>query len=85
MTFTGVPVSASIEPAWAPNTSGISSCDGERPRRTAMTTMTGSSAATAPLTLIRAVRPATSSIIRTMQPGPAVADPGDELLARPRS
>ena len=31
-----------------------------------MTTTTGSSAATAPLTLIRAVRPATSSIIRTI-------------------
>ena len=66
MTFTGVPVRASIDPAWAPNTSGISSCDGERPSRTAMTTMTGSSAATAPFTLIRAVSPATSSIIRTM-------------------
>ena len=58
-------MSASIEPAWAPNTSGISSCDGDRPRRTAITTTTGSSAATDPLTLISAVRPATSSIIRT--------------------
>ena len=66
MTFTGVPVSASIEPACAPKTSGISSCDGERPSRTPITTITGSSAATAPLTLMSAVRPATSSSIRTI-------------------
>ena len=31
-TFTGVPVSASSEPAWPANTSGISSCDGGRPQ-----------------------------------------------------
>ena len=37
ITFTGVPVSASSEPACAPNASGISSCDGERPSRTAIT------------------------------------------------
>ena len=55
ITFTGVPVSASSEPAWAAKASGISSCDGERPSRTAITTTTGSSAATAPLTLISAV------------------------------
>ena len=55
MTFTGVPVSVSIDPACAPNTSGISSCEGDRPVRTAITTTTGSSAATAPLTLITAV------------------------------
>ena len=65
MTFTGVPVRASIDPAWAPNTSGMSSCDGGRPSRTAMTTTTGSRAATAPFTLMSAVSPATSSIIRT--------------------
>ena len=35
-TLTGVPVSASSEPAWAAKTSGISSCDGDRLSRTAM-------------------------------------------------
>ena len=64
--FTGVPVSASSEPACAPNASGSSSCDGERPSRTAVTATTGSSAATAPLTLISAVTPATSSSISTI-------------------
>ncbi len=42
-----------------------SSCDGERPRRTAVTTATGTSAATEPLTLISIVRTATSSIVST--------------------
>ena len=45
----------SSEPAWAAKASGISSCEGERPSRTAITTTTGTSAATAPLTLISAV------------------------------
>ena len=49
-TFTGVLVSASSEPACAPKASGSSSCDGGRPSRTAITTTTGTSAATAPLT-----------------------------------
>ncbi len=62
MTLTGVPVSVSIEPAWAANASGSSNCDGGRPMRTATTTAIGSSAATAPFTLISAVSPATSSI-----------------------
>ena len=46
-TFTGVPVSASIDPACAENTSGISSCDVGRPNRIAVTTTTGRRAATA--------------------------------------
>ncbi len=63
-TLIGVPVSASMDPAWAPKTSGIRSFDVGMARRVAMTTTTGRSAATAPLTLTIAVRPATSSIIR---------------------
>ena len=43
----------------------MSNCEGERPRRIAITTTTGSSAATAPLTLISAVNTATSDIMRT--------------------
>ena len=61
--MTGVPVKASSEPACAANTSGINSCDGALLSRTAMTTTTGSSAATAPLTLMRAVSKATRSIV----------------------
>ena len=64
-TFTGVPVRASIEPAWAANASGISSCDAGIASRTAMTTITGSRAATAPLTLMSAVTAAQSSIMST--------------------
>ena len=60
MMFTGVPVRASIEPAWAENASGISIWLGASPTRIATTTTTGTSAATAPFTLIRAVRAATS-------------------------
>ena len=62
-TLTGVPVRASIEPACAEKTSGISSCEGARFNRTAITTTTGSNAATAPLTLISAVSRATSSMV----------------------
>ncbi len=65
MMFTGVPVSASMEPACAEKASGISSWLGARPTRTATTTTTGIRAATAPLTLIRAVRTATSRQITT--------------------
>ena len=60
-----MPVSASIEPACAAKTSGISSCEEFRFSRTAMTTTTGSSAATAPLTLISAVSSATRLIVRS--------------------
>ena len=66
ITLTGEPVSASSEPACAPKASGIRSWDGDMRRRTAITATTGSSAATAPLTLISAVSTATSSIIRTI-------------------
>ena len=65
-TFTGVPVSASSDPQCAEKASGMSSCEGARPRRIAITTTTGSSAATAPLTLISAVSTATSDIMRTI-------------------
>ncbi len=57
--LTGVPVRASSEPAWAANASGISRLDGERDSRTATTTAIGSSAATAPLTVMTAARTAT--------------------------
>ena len=60
-----MPVSASNEPACAANTNGISSCEVGRPSRTAVTTTTGNSAATAPLTLISAVSSATTSIVNT--------------------
>ena len=76
-------VSASSDPAWAANTSGMSSCDGGRPRRTAMTTTTGSSAATAPLTLISAVSRATSSIVSTSRRVRLCPARGDQMLARP--
>ena len=33
ITLTGDPVSATSEPAWAPNASGIRSCDGDMRRR----------------------------------------------------
>ena len=65
ITLTGVPVSTSSEPACAAKATGSRSCDGERPSRSANNTVTGRSAATAPLTLISAVNPATSSMVRT--------------------
>ena len=68
MMFTGVPVSASIEPACAENASGMSICDGGAPTRTATTTTTGISAATAPLTLMSAVSTATSRQMVTSRP-----------------
>lgn len=61
--LTGDPVKVSIEPAWAANANGRSSCDVDLPRRTAKTTTIGTSAATAPLTLINAVNAATSNMI----------------------
>ena len=64
-TFTGVPVSANIEPAWAAKARGIRSCDGDSFSRTASTTTIGTSAATAPLTLMSAVSAATRSIVKT--------------------
>ena len=60
-TFTGDPVSTSSEPAWAANASGISSRRGARPERTASRTVIGSSAATAPLGVRIADRPAERS------------------------
>ena len=57
-------VRARSDPAWAENTSGISSCEELRFSLTAVTTTTGSKAATAPLTLISAVSTATSAIVR---------------------
>ena len=63
-TLTGLPVSASSAPAWAPNASGISSCEDGRRTRMAITTTTGTRAATAPLTLMRAVTSAHTTITR---------------------
>jgi hypothetical protein len=62
-TLTGVPVSVSIDPAWAAKTSGIRRREGNWPVRTAVTITTGSSAATAPFTLIKAVSRATMPMI----------------------
>lgn len=72
--LTGVPVRASSDPACAEKASGISIRLGVMPARTATTTTTGISAATAPLTLISAVRTATSrqttssSLLRLVPP-----------------
>ena len=63
--------------------SGSRSCDGARPSRTAITTTTGKSAATEPLTLISAVSPATSSIIRTTTRARGCPRRRDQLLSRP--
>ena len=52
-------------PGMSGKTSGIRSCEGGRFKRTAMTTTTGSRAATAPLTLINAVSRATSRPVST--------------------
>ena len=76
-----VPVSASSEPAWAPNASGSSSCDGDRLTRTAITTTTGTSAATDPLTLISAVSSATSAMVRTISR--VRLSPADAISRRP--
>ena len=65
ITFTGLPVSSSSDPALAANTIGISSRDGFSCCRTATITAIGSSAATAPVRLIIAVRPAASSMVNT--------------------
>ncbi len=64
-TFTGVPVRASWEPACAANAIGSRSCDVACRWRTAVTTTMGSRAATAPFTLMMAVRPAANSIVKT--------------------
>ncbi len=84
ITFTGVPVSTSNEPACAANASGSRSCDGDRPRRTAITTTTGSNAATAPLTLISAVSSADQQHREHDEARPALAGTVDQLLAGPR-
>ena len=54
-----------IDPAWAANASGIINCDDGVRNLTAVTTTTGTSAATAPLTLMNAVSTAHISIIST--------------------
>ena len=84
MMFTGVPVSASIDPACAENASGISICDGDRAARVATTTTTGMSAATAPLTLISAVSPATEQADHGEQPPPVGAARARSAAGRPR-
>ncbi len=75
ITLTGDPVSASSEPAWAPKASGIRSCDGDMRSRTAITATTGSSAATAPLTLISAVSSGDEQHHQDDQPRAAVSRP----------
>ena len=62
-TLTGLPVSSSRDPALPANASGISSREGCRERRMAITIVIGRSAATAPLSPMSAVRPAESSIV----------------------
>ena len=74
-TLTGLPVSASRAPAWAPNASGISSCEVGSRTRMAITTTTGTRAATAPLTLMSAVTSAQITMIERRPPaiGPSPA------------
>ena len=82
-TFTGVPESSSSEPACAAKASGMSSCDGGCRMRSASTTTIGTSAATAPFTLMSAVSTATSSeTSTTMRARPVPARP---VPARPVS
>jgi hypothetical protein len=64
-TLTGDPVSSSMDPAWAPNASGISSFEAGAAILTATTTTTGNSAATEPFGLMKAVSTATVAIIST--------------------
>lgn len=76
ITFTGLPISTSSEPALPAYTVGISSRDGGCRVRIASTTTSGSSAATDPLRLISAVSAAHSSISATSSravPSPAAA------------
>ena len=83
-TFTGVPVSASIEPAVGrrtPAASGAARAVGRS--RTAMTTTTGRSAATAPLRLISAVSTATDSMVSTMSRVRLSPAPRDQDLPGP--
>ena len=61
-TLTGLPVRTSRPPALPANANGMSRRDGGNERRSAMTTVIGSKAATLPLSPIRAVSPALSSI-----------------------
>jgi hypothetical protein len=84
MTLTGEPVSASSDPARAPKASGSSKCEAGSSSRTAVTTITGRRAATAPLTLISAVTSATSTSIATSR---RVRLPPARLIAtgRPRT
>src|SRR5262249_2763048 len=65
MTLTGDPDSVSSEPACAANARGSSSWLAGSRSRTAITTTTGSRAATAPFTLMSAVSPAARSIVST--------------------
>lgn len=60
--LTGEPSSVSSDPACAANANGTSTRAGACAVRTASTTATGTSAATAPLMLISAVTPATISM-----------------------
>lgn len=64
--FTGVPVRVSSDPALAAKASGMSSFDGTIPARTATTTTTGSSAATAPLIEMNAASTAAIAPITTV-------------------
>ncbi len=74
ITLTGLPVSASSAPAWAANASGISSCDVFWPTLTAMTTITGTRAATDAFGVMRAVKmPDTIIMYTTMRVRPVPA------------
>ena len=61
--FTGDPVSTSKDAGMRGKGQGISSCAGSRPSRTASTTTIGSRAATAPLTLMKAVSTAVMPMV----------------------
>ena len=61
-TLTGLPVSANSEPPWAANASGINNCDVGCASRTAITTTTGTSAATEALGVMKAVNRAHTTI-----------------------
>ncbi len=66
ITLIGEPISSSSDPACPAYASGMTSREGGRPVRVASRTTSGSSAATAPVTVISEVSPAASSMARTI-------------------
>ena len=73
-----------MEPAWAPKTSGISSCDGDRPQADRDDDDDGQQGRDRAIDADEGREPGDQQHHQDEQPGPAVADPRDQLLAGPR-